>query len=107
MGGYTFVAPEHELSQESIAELRAFVASRDDIRAMYWLTALYPDRDETVAQDELHIELADPPQESADDEQYRMLASVFPMPRDRKSLVWSISPVSALAEVREVGLRIA
>ena len=106
MAGYTFVAPRSELPETWLAELRAFVASREDVRGLYWVTALHEDHGTTSAQDELHIELVDPPQESADREQYRMFSEVFPTRRDGGSSVWCISPVHILAEIRDVALRV-
>jgi hypothetical protein len=73
---------------------------------MYWLTALYDTGTKTAAQDELHIELADPPQENAAPEQYRALSLVFPVAPIGQSLTWCISPVRIRDEVRAAGLRI-
>ena len=100
MHGYTLVAPQHVLPEEWVAELRAAVTARDDIRAVYWLTSLYETDEGTVAQDELHIELTEPPQgQAAAPEEYRRLSLVIPKSPD--GVTWSISPARILADVRE------
>ena len=105
--GCTFVPPEDSLPDAFIAELRRLMAGRDDIHAVYWTTAIYVRDGGTFPQNELHIELADPPQESADEEQYDVLQPLVPrQPLPRGGLVWCISPPRLLDDVREVGLRI-
>ena len=103
MRDYTFVAPRHDLPDHWAAELRAVIVGRDDIRAAYWLTTLYESDEGTVAQDERHVELAEPPEQAADGEQFRWLAHVLPS----NGPVFSIPPRATLAEVRKVGLRVA
>jgi len=106
MHKHTLVAPQHDLPEEWVTELRAAVAARDDIRAVYWLTSLYETDEGTVAEDELHIELTEPPQgQAAGPEEYRRLSPVIP--RSPDGVTWSISPARILPDVREVGRIVA
>jgi len=107
MSSYTFVPPRHELPDEWAAQLRAAVIARHDICAVYWLTTLHETDAGTVAQDELHIELAEPPEHAAGAEQYREMSDVIPAGPERGGLVWAISPRRILADVRAAGVRVA
>ena len=105
--GYTFVPPQDPLPDAFTAELRRLMAGRDDIHAVYWATAIFIRDGRRFPQNELHIELADPPQESADEEQCDILRPFVPrQPLPTGGLVWCISPTRILDDVREVGLRI-
>jgi hypothetical protein len=84
------------------SELRAAVATRPDIRNVYWVTTLYNTEEGEVAQDEVHVELVEPPAERPPTEQFQELSRVIPA-----GPVWTISPETILSDVRIVGLRIA
>ena len=87
-------------------ELRARVAGRADVRAVYWLTVLHDTPKGSTAQDELHFELAEPPEEAAGPEQYRELRDVLPATVG-STLTWSIAPERILPDVRRAGVRVA
>ena len=83
MSNCTFVPPRRDLPDEWAARLREVVVARHDIRAVYWLTTLHETDDGTVVQDELHIELAEPPGQVAGAEQYREMSDVIPAGPER------------------------
>ena len=107
MSNCTSVPPRRDLPDEWAARLREVVVARHDIRAVYWLTTLHETDDGTLAQDELHIELAEPPGQVAGAEQYREMSDVIPAGPERRGLVWSISPRRILVDVRAAGARVA
>jgi len=102
---HSYSAPRRDLDEECIATVRESLASRDDIRAPYWLTTIYETERGTVAQDELHIELVEPPEDRADPDQYRDLANTIRV-SPGCPVIWSISLQTALDEIRNVGVRV-
>jgi hypothetical protein len=100
----TYVPPRHVLPDEHASEIRDAAATRTDVRAVYWLTTLYESGDESIAQNEIHIELVDPPEEAASPEQARDLWTTIPL---GFRVIGVISPKSILPQIRQVGLRIA
>jgi len=103
MSSETYVAPRQGLPSDWVTKLRDAVSGRDDIRAAYWLTTLYESEEGTVAQDEIHVELVDPPSDRVSVEQVRELSGVIPA----NGPVWAVSPRRILAHVRSVGRRVA
>ena len=102
---YTYAPPRHDLSDECAVAIRASLTRRTDIRAAYWLTTLYDTDKGIVPQDELHIELVQPPEEAATPEQYRELAGTIRLPVGH-SLSWVISNQETLNEIRTIGVRV-
>jgi hypothetical protein len=103
MPPYTHVPPRNELPDEWASELRAAVGTRADIRSVYWLTTLYDTDGGEIAQDEIHIELVEPPADRASTDQFRELSRVIP----GNGPVWTISPETILSDVRKVGKQVA
>lgn len=106
----TFRRPRRVLSPEWIAELRANVNARDDIAAVYWVTAVYAFEggESPIAQDELHFELVQPPEVFAGREKFNATGAMLPRgaPFSEEGLIFTIPTSATLPAVREAALRL-
>jgi hypothetical protein len=79
---------------------RATVDDRPDFRRMWWLTAEYPDPPSTF-EDELHVELVDPPgPDGMSAEFFRRFE--WKQPPVGTNFSWTFPPRSILPSVRAV-----
>jgi hypothetical protein len=103
-----FVPPTAELPDQWVAALGDALSARDDIVAAYWVSAIYLDAPaESQAQDELHLELRDPPVDHAPPGLFREISEVLPRSAGfPQGLSFTIPPVDVLPSVRQAGMRV-
>ena len=111
MASYEFFPPRNELPEKTAAAIREGVAAQPDIAAVWWLTAvLHGDDGDEVAREELHFELAAPPDDDAPGSSalfkrlYRELTHTGIPPA---GIHVCISSVRILPAVRAAALRVA
>jgi len=100
-----FHPPRQSLDAAFRAMCRATVDDRPDVRRVWWLTAEYLDPPSSF-QDELHVELADPPgPDGMDAEFFRSFE--WKQPVIGTSFHWTFPPRSILPSVRAVAELVA
>ena len=105
----SYDAPTKALPDEWLEELRAAVARRGDIAAVYWVKANYVvGEGRHAAEHELHFELARAGEQRGDDELRDELGWVLPVASyPYGKLVWSIAGEDDVSAIKRAGLRIA
>jgi hypothetical protein len=86
--------------------VEATIERRDDIRRIWWLTVEYPTDGEPLFQDELHIELVNPPGRYGAEVEYFRGFEWFGSPLGRLP-TWTFTPRQKLPQVRAVAELVA